>query len=104
MFCDFQNLYETKDGTLWIGGWGNGFWRHDDNGLQSVAGFTDWVTPIYQDSNGTPWMGGDHGLCWYDGSNWQLVAEVTGFSEGFYEDADGTLWVGGDGIWYSKLN
>ncbi len=107
-------IYVAKDGSLWIGTWGDGLnhfqhetdkfrrYRHDRRNDNSIA--SDFVSGIIEDNNGFLWIGTQDGL---DRMNPQ-TGEIKHFKHKkfdkntldcdrvrtLYVDSDGVLWVG----------
>ena len=115
-----KGIYETKNGTLWMGTEDAELWRHDGNGWHIVPKFSGDELPgelseIYETEDGILWVvtsdwdaktDTDFSRLWrQDGNGWQLVHEIIGWPEFIYESTDNTLWLGtGDGLWRQEGN
>jgi diguanylate cyclase (GGDEF)-like protein len=97
-----RRVLVDTDGSVWAGLRGGGLSRLDvDTGEFSHYRFTseagpDNVFALIQDSQGSVWAGGDHGLSRIDRGS----GEITTFNVGpdgvraVYEDSDGQVWIG----------
>ncbi len=98
-----RSLYQSREGTLWIGTNGNGlisykegrFRRYDTtNGLSS-----DSIGAVTEDSRGTLWIGTvAGGLCRMMGDQFACYTNKQGLPSNdvwaLYEDRNGDLWIG----------
>ena len=74
-------VFEDNAGALWVAGPNSqGLWHFDaDEGWQQETQVTGIVSSIYQQADGTLWVGGD--AVWrYDQSGWQQQQGATGGS------------------------
>ena len=94
-------VFEDNAGALWVAGPNSqGLWHFDaDEGWQQETQVTGIVSSIYQQADGTLWVGGD--AVWrYDQSGWQQQQGSTGGSGVIQIDQDGILWIGNAaGLW-----
>ena len=108
-----RRLHVDDAGMVWIGTRGAGLdlfdpqtekFTHIDLGVADISGT---VFAIEQDSNGTLWVGGDHGLVGINAQTGELQSDADALESlgeqsvrAVLEDSDGQLWVGtyGDGL------
>ena len=99
-------LLVSRDSSLWIGTEGGGLVRFRDGIFQQYATASgvanEFVRAIYEDHNGTIWMGSDQGLFRVSGSSMTRMDGSNGtpsiFVRSIAEDNHGHLWVGGTAI------
>ncbi|MGC9198562.1 MAG: sensor histidine kinase [Acidobacteriaceae bacterium] len=97
-------LLAEKDGSLWIGTEGGGLLHLQNSKFQSyaVAGrpANEFVRTVFQDREGTIWVGADQGLFRVTGRALKRVDGVGGapaiFVRAIAEDRSGNVWVGGN--------
>lgn len=96
-------LAVSRDGSLWIGTEGGGVFRYRDHVFQGYSTSTgpanEFVRAIYEDHNGTVWVGADQGLFQVSGSSLVRIDNTAGvptiFVRAIVEDTAGHVWVGG---------
>lgn len=103
-----QSIHEDKDGTIWIGSYGNGVFfhnagtgkqgnlRHDASNDNSLP--NNYVNNVYQDRHQNLWISTEAGLCKYDRKSNQIVRFMkNGLADKqvfrVLEDNSGILWV-----------
>ena len=107
-------LYESRDGSIWVGtrlGGLNRFdpvsgkfthYQHDPSDLSSIS--SNRVNAIFEDSDGILWVGTENGLDWLDPAS-GVVTHIRGVPEdsttlngtritSIYADLRGNIWVG----------
>jgi ligand-binding sensor domain-containing protein/signal transduction histidine kinase len=97
-------LLAASDGALWIGTEGAGLVRYKDGFFQSFSekeGLTNpFVRVVFEDSQGTVWVGTDRGLFRIRGGRLVRVDGQSGIRSiavhTIREDREGGLWVGGE--------
>jgi ligand-binding sensor domain-containing protein len=96
-------LLASRDGSLWIGTEGGGLVRYQKGQFQSYPtsdGFTNgFIRAIYEDLDGTVWVGGDQGLFLVAGSSMIRIDGRQGtppiFVRVITKDQQGHIWIGG---------
>ncbi len=77
---DPHAIVEDSKGTLWIGAFDSGVWRHDGKAMTNFTtkdGLpTDSVSAIYEDRSGKLWFGTFKGVCTFDGKSFSVVGEM----------------------------
>lgn len=99
IFC----LTVSRDNALWIGSEGGGLIRYSHgvfHSFSSADGLTNsFVRTVYEDHDGTIWVGTDNGLFRLAGTRLQRADNTPTFPvlavHAIYEDSYGRLWVGG---------
>jgi ligand-binding sensor domain-containing protein/signal transduction histidine kinase len=102
----FYSLFTSKDGTVWGGTEGGGLVRYKDGSFRvfgAAAGLTNgFVRVIFEDNEGTLWVGTDDGLFRLQGD---LLARVDGKGDiprvavhSICQDSQGRLLIGGSGL------
>ena len=122
-------LLEDRNGELWMGG---GFLNAPGGGLSRLDRTTgkiihyrrdykknnslldDWVTALYEDKDGTLWIGTNSGICTFnrEKKTFQLYRIVSStanrvhsdFVKAISENSEGTLWIGTWGMGVFKFN
>jgi ligand-binding sensor domain-containing protein len=97
-------LLAASDGALWIGTEGAGLVRYKNGLFQSFSekeGLTNpFVRVVFEDSQGTVWVGTDRGLFRIHGAGLVRVDSQSGIRSiavhTIREDREGGLWVGGE--------
>lgn len=96
-------LLASRKGALWIGTEGGGLVRYQGGHFRAYGaaeGLSDgFVRALYEDRNGTIWVGTDNGLLRSAGERFERVDNARGVPpiavHAIAEDHDGALWVGG---------
>ena len=122
-------LYETKDGMIWIGTFGDGlnvydkqknaftYYRNNPNDPTTLSGNTIPVhsgQPIFEDSRGAVWVGTTTGLNKFDRATKTFTRYLPKPDDphslsqesvkAIVEDHDGTLWIGTESGGVNKLD
>ncbi len=86
---------------VWAGTRDEGLFRFAGDGFQPVAlppGIGNQVLALFQDRQGTLWVGGDNGLASFDGRDWRAFSHADGLPaaavRALAEDLAGNLWIG----------
>ncbi|MDP6998424.1 MAG: Ig-like domain-containing protein [Candidatus Poribacteria bacterium] len=88
-------VFEDSAGTLWFAGSNSeGLWRYNTDGWHQETQVTGIVNSIYQEPNGTLWVGGLDVVWRYDQNGWQQLTGFAGLVWQIHRDLDGTLWLG----------
>ena len=88
-------VFEDNAGAIWVAGpKSEGLWRYDTDGWQQETQVTGIVNSIYQQEDGTLWVGGLDVVWRYDQSGWQQLAGFTGLVRSIHRSSDGALWLG----------
>lgn len=104
-------LLADQSGRLWVATWGGGLHRFD----QTTGAFTSYLLhpdmergqlnnyartrSLYEDHQGTLWIGSDKGFGWFDEEAEVIVPALDdGFTVGFLEDRAGRFWVIAPGL------
>ncbi len=95
-------IRESRDGSLWISRFGAGLARLKDGKLTSYStkqGLSnDGVHEIYEDREGSLWIGTDGGLDRFRDDKFTNYSKGEGLSDdivySIYEDREGSLWIG----------
>jgi signal transduction histidine kinase len=96
-------LFETRDGSVWIGTSGGGLMRFKHDTLKAYTTqqglASDFVRTIFEDDNGVIWIGTSQGLCQFQDGHFTTfktgLAKLDVTAIGM--DNTHTLWVGTDG-------
>ena len=97
-----RNIFEDKDGNLWMGTNGFGVARFDGKELkyfdQHNGLIGSQVTDIMQANNGDIWLSTYGGLSVYDGKSFRNYTTADGLGSEWmwsvYEDSHGQIWAG----------
>ena len=107
-------LYETRDGTLWIGSWAHGLnkydpqtdtftrYTHDDDDLNSISSNT--VLSIAEDDNGCIWVGTIGGLNKFDRDAETFIRFTEQNSDLPANTVNGILVANDGDLWLSSHN
>ena len=115
-----RRLLMDEDGNLWLGTRGAGLDRFDP-ATETFSHFPvstneepGTIYALHQDSSGSLWIGGDHGLARFDAATNELhfiaiddtgnAAPGTKSVRAVLEDSDGQLWIGTYGGGLIRLN
>ncbi|OQY45616.1 MAG: hypothetical protein B6242_09890 [Anaerolineaceae bacterium 4572_78] len=115
---DVKSIYQTEDGTVWVGTFGGGLnrlhqetgtfshYRHDSNNSNSLS--DDFVSSIVADEHGNLWIGTRNGGLNYFDIKTEMFThylhdpdDPTSLGIGEISSLamrDGILWVGGEGV------
>ena len=100
-------VFEDSLGTLWFSGpKSEGLWRYNTEGWHQETHVTGIVNSIYQEPNGTLWVGGLDVVWRYNQNGWQQLTGFTGLVWHIHRDLDGTLWLGTENTdtpWWVEL-
>jgi ligand-binding sensor domain-containing protein/signal transduction histidine kinase len=97
-------LLVSEDGALWIGTEGGGVLSYRGGGAfrtyPTRGGLSNqFIRSIFQDRNGTVWVGADQGLFQVSGSSLTQMDSMHGipaiFARAIVQDKQGYIWVGG---------
>lgn len=95
-------VLQASDGALWVGTWGRGLFRFEDDHVThhftAVDGLPDdRVRALHQAQDGSMWVGTKGGLVQIrEGRIVRSEPLVRGEVRGFAEDTAGRLWIGTD--------
>jgi ligand-binding sensor domain-containing protein len=103
--CSCSPLAFDSSGNLWAAEYNGGFWiigKDDASHITAAQGLREevQVTQIAFAQDGTPWIGTDQGVAFFDGKKITeiLNADNTGFASDFvrslFPASDGSMWVG----------
>jgi signal transduction histidine kinase len=109
----FYELYEDREGNLWIATHKNGIFRARRQAIKFYSkedGLADTnVYPIYEDSTGAVWIGAwSTGVSRFKDGTWtnhplKLEKGTGGLVTALYEDRDKSLWVASYGSGFNGL-
>ena len=87
-------VFEDSTGTFWFAGPNSeGLWRYNTDGWHQETQVTGIVNSIYQEPNGTLWVG-ELDVVWrYDQSGWQKLIGFAGLVWQIHRSSGGILWV-----------
>ncbi len=92
-----RTVFLDRSQRLWVGAERLGLFQVQEGLLRQIL-FTDRVSAIAQDRQGSLWIGTDNGLVNWDGQNWGTLTTSNGLSANevtaIAQDADGDLWIG----------
>ena len=96
-------LLASRDGSLWIGTEGGGLIRYKDGLFRAYPSgnrqTNEFIRAIFEDRNGSIWVGADQGLFRVTGSSIARIDSRHGtpaiFVRAFAQDKQGHVWVGG---------
>lgn len=91
-------VLQTRDGSVWVGTWGEGLRRFGPDGSEERVTLEDGlpsprIRSLYQDRRGWLWIGTVLGLVARDTLGVMHARRETSEARGFAEDAEGRLWV-----------
>ena len=102
-----RSVFEDKTGTLWVGADRDPesvlarapcLFQLLEERFQPVPAISHHVSAIYQDSQGSLWLGTQGGLAWWHEGQWKFFTTRDGLSadnvRALAADADGNLWIG----------
>ena len=85
-------VFEDNNGAIWTAGSDSqGLWRYDHHGWQQQTQVTGIVNSIYQEADGTLWVGGVDTVWYYDQVDWQPLTGFTGLVHSIVRRLDGSL-------------